>query len=488
MNSQPFPPGALVAAYLRDSGGGEQELSVDQQRRVITEWIETNGLRLGAVFSDSVSGTSTKGRADFLRMVSYFQHSPPEAGVIVWRSNRFGRNVDDSQFFKADLRRRGYIVHSLTDNIPEGPAGKLYEFVLDWKDEIFSAQLSEDVRRGLAALVRTYGAVPGVPPRGFIRVPLTIGARRNGQPHIVHRWQPDPALIPTIRRAFEMRARGATLRQIQDETQLYKSKNCWVTFFANPIYKGLLKFADLTIPDYCAPIVSAELWQAANQTGQNRRNIPAQRGQARRLASTFLLSGLARCECGALLTGKVIKEWRYYACSRRIMSFDCDARHIPAAPLDAAVEQNLLDHILSIENLMLIQSRLQAGYRASAQDSAEKKTALTRRLSTVTRSIQNLIADITQHGPSESIAKTLRALETEKVDLTSRLETVTAQLTPPPELTQASMKAIAEQIEIIIRGENIEQKRYYLSAFIQQITAHRDLDAIRGCITYHPPF
>jgi site-specific DNA recombinase len=487
--THPFPPDALVVFYLRDSGGSEQELSIDQQRRVLTEWAQSNGLRIGREFSDSISGTSTARRDDFLRMISYFQHDPPEAGILVWRSNRFGRNIDDTQYFKSDLRRRGYIVHSITDNIPEGPMGKLIEFALDWKDEIFSAQLSEDVKRGLADLVKIHGAVPGVPPRGFLRVPLTIGARRDGQPHIVHRWQPDPQLIPTIQRAFEMRARGSTLRQIGDETKLYKHKNSWVTFFTNPIYKGVLEFGDLTIPNYCAPIVTPELWQAANLTGLTRRHAPAHAGQYRRLASTFLLSGLLRCQkCGALMNGKVIKNWRYYACSRRISTNECDARHAPAPSLDKQVLASLLDNILGLDNLMLIQSRLQAQYHASVEDLREKKSALTRRQSTVARQMTNLTNDLAEHGPSETIAKTLRALETENIEIRLRLNLLTQQLTPPPALTTATMQQIADEITDLLKTGTIETQRYYLQSFIQSITVVREPDAIRGCITYHPPY
>jgi DNA invertase Pin-like site-specific DNA recombinase len=489
LTDSPFPAGSSIALYLRDSGGDEQELSIDQQLRVAIEWAVSNQLTVLHKFYDSGTGTSVKKRPEFLRMMRYFQHEVPERGIIIWRSNRFGRNMDDTLFYKADLRRRGYIVHSLMDAIPEGPAGKFYEFALAWKDEIFSEQLSEDVRRGLYDLVRMTGAIPGIPPRGFQRVPVNLGQRRSGEAHTGHRWEPDPNLISTIQRAFEMRARGSTLRTIQKETGLYKSANCWVTFFANPIYKGELHYGELTIPDYCAPIVSPQLWQAANLTGQLRRHVKTHQGQARRLGSSFLLSGLARCsKCGALLTGKVIKDWRYYACSRRMTHYDCDARQIPAEKLDEEVRRAVLDHILSIDNLMLIQARLALQYGTALEDVTARRSELIRRLATVTRSISNLLAAIRQHGPSDAIAKDLKSLETESAELHLRIDLLEKQLIPPPALTTASMTDIANQITTILQGDDIEQKRYYLKAFIQTISLHRDDDAIRGCIQYHPPF
>jgi DNA invertase Pin-like site-specific DNA recombinase len=489
MTDSPFPLGTLAALYLRDSGGDEQELSTEQQERVLKDWAAVNGIGIGKIFRDSITGTSTKGRDDFLKMMRYFQHQPPEQGVLIWRSNRFGRNIDDSQYFKADLRRRGYFVHSITDNIPDGPMGRFIEFALDWKDEIFSAQLSEDVRRGLLDLVRTHGAVPGVPPRGFKREPINIGTRRNGDPHIVHKWVPDADYIPRVQKAFEMRARGATLKAIQTETKLYRSVNCWVTFFSNPIYKGILEYSDQTFENYCIPIVTPELWAAANQVGQNRRHIKKDIGQTRRLGSSFLLSGIARCQkCGHLLTGKVIKQWRYYACSKRMVQKDCDARQIPADQLDAEVMRSALNEILSIDNLMLIQARLITQYKNASEEATTRRTELTRRLSTVTRSINNLTTDIAEHGSSDAISKSLRSYETEAASLRLKITELEKQLTPPPTLSTASMTDIANEIRSILEDGTLEEKRYYLKAFLHHVSAVRDEDAIRGGIYYHPPF
>jgi site-specific DNA recombinase len=488
--ANPFEPGDLVAIYLRDSGGDEQELSVDQQERVIREWANRNNVMIGKRFADSVSGTTTDNRVNFLKMISYFQHEAPERGVLIWRSNRFGRNIDDVQYFKADLRRRGYIVHSITDNIPDGPMGKLIEFALDWKDEVFSQQLSEDVKRGLADLVRQYGAVPGNPPRGFIRQPVTIGTRRNGQPHTVHKWIPDPGMIPTIQRAFEMRARGATLHSIQDDTKLYSSVNGWCTFFANKIYKGILEFGqDVVIENYCQPIVSPELWQAANNTGLQRRHVAGIRSQMRRQTSSYLLSGLVRCQrCGALMSGNTVQRWRYYACSRKMTHFNCDALQVRAEILEDRVITELINHVLGIDNMMAIQARLVDQYSGALEDVTTRRAELSKRLGIIAKSQTNLLADISMNGPSESIGKMLRSLEVEQADIRVKLQALDAQIRPPDILTTASMADIANAITGVLTDGDIEQKRYYIKAFIKSISVMRDGDAIRGCIQYYPPF
>jgi DNA invertase Pin-like site-specific DNA recombinase len=88
-------------------------------------------------------------------------------GIIFWSFSRLARDQLDSQFIKADLRRRGYFVHSMTDDIPSGEFAPVIEALIDWKNERFLKDLSKDVRRGLHDLARDGYAPGGFPPRGI---------------------------------------------------------------------------------------------------------------------------------------------------------------------------------------------------------------------------------------------------------------------------------------------------------------------------------
>ncbi|RLC63217.1 MAG: hypothetical protein DRI48_08680, partial [Chloroflexi bacterium] len=105
------------------------------------------------------------------------QRRAPDApdGILLWDLKRFARDRLDNAFFKADLRRRGYTVIFLSDNIPQGGIGHIYEAMLEWKAEQDLQDISKDVKRGLADLVGTRGAdgkylglCPGKPPTGFV--------------------------------------------------------------------------------------------------------------------------------------------------------------------------------------------------------------------------------------------------------------------------------------------------------------------------------
>lgn len=334
--SCPFSPGSIVAAYFRDSGGETQDLSISQQETAFRSWCQQHGLAAGRIFRDAARpGSSVAERQAFHDMMHHFRSGAPEAGLVIWSYSRFARDFDDAQFYRADIRRRGYLFHSLNDDIPEGAMGRLFEAVIDWKNEQFLEDLSRDVKRGLHDLVRTHGAVPGTPPRGFIRQAIQIGARRDGRPHIAHRWVPDPESVHLVNAAFSLRAAGASLAEIHQATHLYGSLNSYTTFFSNKLYIGILEFGDLVIENYCEPVISLVIWNAVqlrNQQHAAHRNLtePGSRAHPRRQSSRYLLSGLAYCaRCGSPLYGLTSTQrdrsaTGRYACTRAHRRRDCD--------------------------------------------------------------------------------------------------------------------------------------------------------------------
>src|SRR5690348_16768053 len=89
-----LPPGSIVDAYLRDSGGPLQDRSVEQQRNEITEYCGKYGLQLRKIYADiHKSGGSTKKRDEFEDMVaSTASPTLRPAGLLIWNFARFARS------------------------------------------------------------------------------------------------------------------------------------------------------------------------------------------------------------------------------------------------------------------------------------------------------------------------------------------------------------------------------------------------------------
>ncbi|MFH1636634.1 MAG: recombinase family protein [Chloroflexota bacterium] len=492
-NDSPFPPGSTLVGYIRDSGGDNQELSAKQQEHYMGAWCKDHGYILARLFIDASSGTTTTGRDQFQAMIEHFHSDPPEAGLLIWRHNRFARNVDDAQYYKSGLRRRGFIVHSLMDKIPQGTFSYVIETMEDTFSQKKSEQLSEDVRRGLHDNLADFGTLGGTPPRGFIRQTMQISTHRDGKPHLAARWVPDPEILPIIKKVWQMRSAGTSYGTIKAETHLFRSINSFCTFFRNKLYIGILEFGDTVIDNYCDPIIDMETWNAVQAINAKNKFPPTSANHPRRISSSFLLSGLAYCGvCESPLNGYVInskdgKIYNYYRCSRKCRNRDCTAKVIPKETLEEHILAEIANHITTPENIAHIRAVDAAEADQAAQRSTEQITALTAQSGTLQRKINNLIDAIADQGHSSAMLQRLNDLEQEFGAIKAQIQEIdqSASLPPPQQLPPGDLSV---RFNAALQNATLEQKRTILHGFIDRITVKRtDKRQISGTIYYYQP-
>ena len=498
ITKSPFQPGANICAYLRDSGGDDQDLSTQQQEGMIHDWAIQNGLILTRVFIDTAQpGSSTIGRIHFHDMMHYFRSGAPEEGLVIWSYSRFSRSFDDAQFFRADLRRRGFIFHSLNDEIPDGPMGRLFEAAIDWKNEQFLEDLSRDVKRGLSELVLKYGAVPGTPPRGFKRVPISIGQRRDKSEHIAHRWEPDPEIAPLVQQAFEMKAVGRSLVEITATTGLFKSSNSYTSFFRNEIYIGILNFGGLVIEKYCDPLIDQATWQAVQarlKSTKARQHLTGDNPQHPRRRSAWLLSGLAYCgACGSPLYGLSALQrngsyYDRYHCTRAKRNHDCDAQAIPRRFLDQAVIGGLHDQILTPENIL---ARHTEDRKSSTENRRKIKVQLTaqqKRLAETRRQLTNVTSAIAERSHSRALLDKLGQLEAEEADCLAQISRLNLSLeTPNTVKTRAQITSQVNRLRTELETGDPERVMTVVRGVISRVTVLREESMVRWLVEYHLP-
>lgn len=496
----PFEVDSRVDAYFRDSGGDEQELSVARQEAEFLRWCAAHGYRPGRVFKDEARvGSTTVGRDKFHEMMAYFRSGKADsAGLVIWNYQRFARDVDDSQFYRADLRRRGYVFASMNDVIPEGPMGRFIEAALDWKNEQFLLDLSVDVKSGLRHLVEKYGAVPGYPPpRGFKREPIHISDHRDGRPRIVHRWVPDPEVVPRVRQAFEMLLAGATLGEITRATGLYRSVNCWRTFFSNRLYIGVLDYGDMTIEGYCEPLVDRSVWDAVQAKLAARGGAKHMTGDnpqhPRRNGAVYCLTGLIYCaRCGAPMNGMtsgarngVVNE--RYVCSRRTRRRDCDAEGIPREFLERQVIDAVRDYLLDPENLLQGQTAILSETAEQAAQIEQQRETLRARLAGLRRRIDNLNQALAEADAApRSTMKTIAALEQEETGLIRDLAELDA-VPAPQVLPLAEIARRAARLRDELATDNQRDLHMALRDMLHRVVVERDGATVRLSITYYCP-
>lgn len=98
--------------------------------------------------------------------------------ILVWKFSRFARNQDESVFYKSILRKKcGIDVVSITEPIMEGMYGRLIETIIEWNDEFYSYNLSQEVIRGMDEK-DLRGGYQSTPCLGYAAV-------GHGNPHVI---------------------------------------------------------------------------------------------------------------------------------------------------------------------------------------------------------------------------------------------------------------------------------------------------------------
>ncbi len=469
-----------VIAYLRDSGGPDQQLSINQQLEQVGIFCRDQAYSLVRTYKDTASGGSTVGRFQFLAMIDHLHQVPPPVDLVVfWAYSRFARDYDDNQYYLADIRRLGIDIISITDTIPEGLDGRLLESIFAWKDAKYRRDLSRDVSRALRYLMEHHRAWHGGrPPTGYIAIKEPIAP---GSDRLVSRLVPDPQQASLVLRAFDMRANGYTLREIQEATRLVASKAATGRLLKNPIYIGTAKMNGKLYPNFCEPIVPQAIWDLAQRVG-SERNKKHGYNHPRTIRSEFILTGLLNCGvCGKSMNGRIASNkygtiYKYYRCQSESLGQRCGAKLVPHAALEKIVIDDLCAHLVTINiGSMVTKIKKMTNEQAAGmeRDLQHERSIL----DDTNKSIDRVISAITATGHSAALLESLENLENQRDQTHGTISLLESQIqTLTPDINPEHIKAQYLQWSEILPGTDIRTRRMILQKTIGTITAHRQAD------------
>lgn len=478
----PFPPASRLVAYCRDSGGREQDVSVDRQKAEILAWAHDFDLTVTHWFEDRArSGGSTQRRDAFLELTDYLSESDrPEAGVVIWEYARFARQFDDAMFYVASLRRLGYQVYSITDAIPDTLEGRLLESILAWKNAKYREDLSRAVRSGMRLVVSSFKGYPNhKPPLGYKKDYIEIGRRRDGTPHCTARLIPDPETAPLVQQAFELRAGGATYAEIHNALHLTAWHISLNKVLDNPIYTGTLRFGGQEYPGFCAPLVSAETWARAQVVNCARAGKFGY-DHPRRSRSRFLLTGLLFCGlCGNSMNARIAKrpgqkDVLYYVCrdARNGKAAHCHAPGIPKQE----IEKKVLDQTSEfLQHPDLFQQLLKRSARTKTKTNRGKGLDRARAdLSQNEKELRHVLEAVRAAGHSKVLLEELGRLEKKHDSLAVQIEALEAAAPRPIDLSTDDLAHGLQLLANKLSSENPTDVLTVLRGLVVEIHARRE--------------
>jgi site-specific DNA recombinase len=179
----------------------EEGFSIAAQREACVRRIRDEGWELVDEYVDRGESARSADRPQLRAMLERIGEESDIEAVIVHKVDRLARNMEDHIAIRALLRRRGVILVSVTENLDETASGRLVEGIHALMAEFYSANLANEVRKGMGQKAKL-GGYPHKAPLGYLNVREPIGGRQVA--HIVA----DPERAPLVKAAFELYATG----------------------------------------------------------------------------------------------------------------------------------------------------------------------------------------------------------------------------------------------------------------------------------------
>lgn len=417
-------PTAVI--YARYSSHAQRDASIDQQLAVCRAFAARGGIDVVDVYTDRALTGTNDNRPGFRRMITDAQKGR-WSYVIVYALDRFSRDRYDAATNKHKLRQAGVKVISATEPISDEPAGILMESMLEGWAEYYSRELSVKTRRGMTDNAQ----------KCMVNGPLPYGYRRgaDGKYEIV----PEEAAV--VREVFRRIAAGEPFRAISDDLNARgirrhrgarwdSSSYNWM--ISNARYAGIYIYKDIRIPGGIPAIVSQAEFDAVQQRVAYKRNprrsaasgAPVSR---RRDDGIYLLTGKLFCgDCqspmiGVSGTARSGSLHHYYACRGRISKTapTCTLKNIRQGDIEYDIAAAIRTKFLNPET---IQAIAEASYAYQLQAAADPELPLLeQQLADTNRALKNIMAAIEQGIFTASTRDRIQELESEKLDLSTRL-------------------------------------------------------------------
>ncbi len=396
--------------YARYSSDRQNEQSITGQVDECTKWAKANDISITQIYRDEALTGKTDRRPDFQRMVRDAKNGKFDY-AIVYKLDRFARNRYDSAVYKAQLKKYGVKVLSAMENIADGPEGIILEGMLESMAEYYSANLAQNVMRGMQQKAELGKYMGGTVPLGY-----KIDADKN------YVLDENGAVI--VRRIYEMYSNGHTIKEICQELNAagYKSAtgrsfnyNSLHRILTNPKYIGRYEYFDVVLDGAVPRIIDDDVFNKVQRRVQHNKHNPA----SAKNKVGFHLTGKLFCgKCGSSMIGDSGTSHTgtshfYYTCLEKKRKRGCSKKSVKKEWLENLIVDITVEQVLTDESISFISQRAYELYEQERNDTSELET-LKSSLRDVQKSINNIMAAIEQGIITDTTKERLMEAEERK--------------------------------------------------------------------------
>jgi site-specific DNA recombinase len=344
-----------AVAYYRYSSSNQKGESIEAQQLAVRSWCEQNNVTLIKEYIDRAESATTDERTEFQEMINQLLSGIIRVDLCLTdKTDRFARNRRDAIVHKYDLNEKGIRYEAVL--MPTH--GNIFlQAIYEAKDEDYSKNLSEEVKRKMRTHALKSKHLGGIPPLGLDVVEVNK----------IKQYQINPREQEAVNIMVDMTLEGAgyseILRVLNEKGYRTKTgknfgKNSIYEILRNPKIAGIYTYGLTTggkkmkgrnhhkknvtdevvrIPGALPEVVPFEKWIALQKFLDNRkRTTPRRKGEI-----DYLLTGKLVCGvCGGACVGN--SKWNrhktvhhyLYICNTRKRTKQCDNPFIRKEPIE----------------------------------------------------------------------------------------------------------------------------------------------------------
>ena len=481
-----------VALYARVSSDRQDvDNSVAAQLRALRNYAEKNGYMVVGEYVDEAESGRVADRPEFRKMLD--EAAKPKAPfkeILVWKFSRFTRKREHAVAFKSMLRRKGIRVVSITEQAEDTATGRLLEGIIESVDEFYSENLAQEVLRGMREAASRGFWVGSKVPYGYSKLMVQDGAKKRPTLEL------NPDTAPVVKRIFDMSQAGSGMvditRALNDDGIASPGGKLWGKtgvhkVLTNEAYTGTLLWGvnakdggDPVRVDKAFPaIVSKTQFQSVGR--QLRRRAPKVR-HPRRVGSSFLLSGMVKCEtCKGALTGGYSKsgQFPYYVCQSlmRRGKEACKTPRLAARRFEEMVVRKIRSNVLTDSNIRALVKIVDEQMDGVASEQRKRLETIQSELADVRRRLDRLY-DLVE--TTDMDINDFRPRIRDHRDRQERLEAAEAEA----RAGLGQRRKVLEQVETIaayaqdmrrfLKKSDLTERRTFIESFVKEIVVTPD--------------
>ena len=490
------PDGPMrCVVYARYSSSNQREISAEEQVRFCKEFINQHGYIFVGEYVDKELTGKNANRKQFRDMLYDSQFHKFDM-VVVYKNDRFARNVYDKVFNREILKKNGVVINYVKEEIlnSDGPEAILYGGLSDAMAEYYSYNLAREVmEKGLLPNAHESKHNGGIPPLGLDVV---------DSHYIVNE-----AEARIVRLIFDLYINhGYGYKQIAEELNSRGYLNKRGTLFVpssirdmllNEKYTGTYvynrrasknddgkrnnsqeKSPDevIRIPDAFPAIIEKDIFDRVKTCMDARKG----RNATNQAKEPYYLSGLIKCgQCGHSMSGNRKGKNRdgtpqaEYRCNTRDKkgSRECSTKGINKKYIETAVE-HYISTLCTGKNFPNVMSAL-IEYAKSQTDTVGEQEQVKKELNKVEKKIGNIVKAIAGGFDADELKSEYALLKSRKTALQSELRILEEKSKESLTFNEEEVKQALMNLRDIVKSpKDADNLKQVYAKFIDCVEVH----------------